>query len=46
MFLEESKYVVKEKVTSKFNTDVIEIYFDDSDKEDSNKGNFKKEQWV
>ena len=43
MFLEECKYVVKEKATSKFITDVMEISFDDSDKEDSNKENVRKE---
>ena len=36
MFLEECKYVVREKKSSKFITDDIEISSDDSDKEDSN----------
>ena len=43
MFLEECKYVVKEKKTSKFTTDNIETCSDyedreNSDEEDSNKG--------
>ena len=36
MFLEECKYVVREKKSSKFITDDIEISSDDSDKEGSN----------
>ena len=39
MFLEECKYVVKEKKTSKFITDDIEIYSDDSDMENSDEEN-------
>ena len=35
MFLEECKYVVREKKSSKFITDDKEISSDDSDKEDS-----------
>ena len=39
MFLEECKYVVKEKRKSKFITDNIEISSDDSDEENSNEEN-------
>ena len=35
MFLEERKYVVKEKTMSEYITDDIEISSDDSDREDS-----------
>ena len=40
MFLEEDKYIVKEKRTSKFITYNIETSFDDSHKEDSDKKKF------
>ena len=43
MFLEESKYVVKEKKTSKFITDDIEISSDDSDMENSDEENSNEE---
>ena len=39
MFLEECKYVVKEKKISKFITDDIEVCFDDSDRESSDEEN-------
>ena len=39
VFLEESKYVVKEKKKSKFITDNIEICYDGSDEENSNEEN-------
>ena len=39
VFLEECKYVVQEKKKSKFITDNIEIYSDDSDEENSNEEN-------
>ena len=45
MFLEECKYVVKEKRTSKFITEYIEISSDDSDKEDSDKENPDKKKF-
>ena len=37
MFLEECKYIVKEKKTSKCISDDIEFFFDESDKEICNK---------
>ena len=43
VFLEECKYVVKERKTSYFITDDIEIYFDDSDRENSDEENSNKE---
>ena len=43
MFLEKCKYVVKEKKTSKFITDDIEIFTDDSDRENSDKKNSNEE---
>ena len=43
VFLEECKYVVKEKKTSKFIIDNIEISSDDSDKEDSDEENSDEE---
>ena len=43
VFVRECKYVVKEKKTSKFITDNIEISSDDSDKEDSDEENFNEE---
>ena len=43
VFLEECKYVVKEKKMSKFITDDIEISFDDSDRENSNEENPNEE---
>ena len=43
VFLEECKYVFKEKKTSKFITDGIEISSDDFDKEDSAEENSNKE---
>ena len=43
MFLEECKYAVKEKTTTKFITDKIEISSDDSDRENSVEENSDKE---
>ena len=43
VFLEECKYVVKEKKTSKFITDDIEIFSDDSDIENSDEENSNEE---
>ena len=43
VFLEEFKYVVKEKKKSKFITDNIEISSDDSDKENSDEENSNEE---
>ena len=43
MLLEECKYVVKEKKTSKFVTDNTEISSDDSDEENSNEENSNEE---
>ena len=39
-FLEECKYIVKEKKTSKFIIDDMGIYSDDSDKEGSDEENY------
>ena len=36
VFLEEDKYIVKEKKMTKYITDAIEMYSDDSDEENSN----------
>ena len=41
MFLEECKYVVKKKEMPKYITDNIEIFSDDSDKEDSDEESIK-----
>ena len=43
MFLEKCKYVVKEKKTYKFITDDIEIFTDDSDRENSDEKNSNEE---
>ena len=43
VFLEECKYVVKNKKTSKFITDNIEISSDDSDRENSDEENSNEE---
>ena len=45
MFLEEYKYVVKEKNISECITDKIEISLDDSDEENSDKENYNKENF-
>ena len=42
LFLEECKYVIKEKKMSKFITDDIEISCDDSDREKFDEENFNK----
>ena len=42
VFLEEREYFVKEKKTSKFINDNIEIYSDNSDKEDCDEENSDK----
>ena len=39
VFLEKCKHVVKEKETPEYITDNIEIFSDDSEREDSNEGN-------
>ena len=43
MFLEEYKYVVKEKKTSKFINDDTEIFSYDSDRENSDEENSNEE---
>ena len=43
VFLEECKYVVKEKKIPEYITDDTEIFPDDSDREDSDEENFNKE---
>ena len=46
VFLEECKYVLKEKKTSKYVTDDIEISSDDSDKENSDEENSNEENYI
>ena len=43
MFLEECKYVVKEKKMTEYVNDEIEFSYDDSDREDSDKENSDEE---
>ena len=43
VFLEECKYIVKEKKMPEYISDCIKISYDDSDREDSNEENSNEE---